>query len=146
MLKNLLCLLLVALFCQTGLNSQEIKEPSSKEDVEAALFGGVPNGKWKEGLLFDCVAPMPWLKSAANWFPGTEEIQPDEIRVTFNGTAPKIRQGQMKNSIFVELGNGDNFVFEMGEYAVSNKVQPRVSLNQNKHVFLTQQHLDQFVS
>jgi ribonuclease BN (tRNA processing enzyme) len=146
MLKNLLCLLLVALFCQTGLNSQEIKEPSSKEDVEAALFGGVPNGKWKEGLLFDGVAPMPWLKSAANWFPGTEEIQPDEIRVTFMGTAPMIRPGQMNTSIFVELGNGDNFVFDMGEGAVSNYVAARVSLNQIKHVFLTHLHVDHFGS
>ena len=97
------------------MNSQEKLEPSSKEDAIKALTGGVPNGRWKEGLLFDGVRPMPWMQSAANWFPGTEEVQPEEIRVTFMGTAPLIRPGQMNTSIFVELGNGDSFVFDMGE-------------------------------
>ena len=54
-----------------------VGKPSSEEDVKAALFGGVPGGRWKEGLLFDGISPQPWLKSAANWFPNTEEIQPD---------------------------------------------------------------------
>ena len=65
-----------------------IQTPSSKEDIQAALSGGVPGGRWKEGLLFEGVKPMPWLKSAANWFPGTEEVQPEEMRVTFMGTSP----------------------------------------------------------
>ena len=97
-----------------------VQKPSSEEDIKAALTGGVPMGRWKEGLLFEGVRPMPWLKSAANWFPGTEDVQPNEMRVTFMGTAPNIRPGQMNTSIYVELGNGDNFVFDMGEGAVAN--------------------------
>ena len=54
------------------------------KDVKAALGGGVPIGRWTEGLLFEGVRPMPWLKKAANWFPKTEDIQPNEMRVTFN--------------------------------------------------------------
>jgi hypothetical protein len=50
--------------------------------------GGQPLGRWKEGLMFEGIAPMPWLKSAANWFPGTEEVQPSEIRVIFMGGSP----------------------------------------------------------
>ncbi len=123
-----------------------IGEPSSEEDIMNALSGGVPGGRWKEGLLFEGVRPMPWLKSAANWFPGTEEVQPEEMRVTFMGTAPNIRPGQMNTSIYVELGNGDNFVFDMGEGAVSNYVAARVALNQIKHVFLTHLHVDHFGS
>ena len=119
-----------------------IGEPSSEEDIKNALNGGVPGGRWKEGLLFEGVRPMPWLKSAANWFPGTEEVQPNEMRVTFMGTAPNIRPGQMNTSIYVELGNGDNFVFDMGEGAVANYVAARVSLNQIEHVFLTHLHVD----
>lgn len=72
-----------------------VQSPSSKADIEAALTGGVPMGRWKEGLLFEGVRPMPWLKSADNWFPGIEEVQPNEMRVTFMGTAPNIRPGQM---------------------------------------------------
>ena len=60
-------------------------DPKVLQDIATA---GQPLGRWKEGLMFDGIAPMPWLKSAANWFPGTEEVQPDEIRVTFMGSLP----------------------------------------------------------
>ena len=65
-----------------------VQEVSSQEDIEAALSGGVPMGRWKEGLLFDGISPQPWLKSAANWFPNTEEVQPNEMRIIFMGTSP----------------------------------------------------------
>jgi len=93
---------------------------SSKEDVMKVLTGGVKNPTgdkelWKEGLLFKGIEPMPWMNSAANWFPRTEKVQPNEMRVTFMGTSPVIRPGQMNTSIYVELGNGDNFIFDLGE-------------------------------
>jgi hypothetical protein len=84
-----------------------VQAPSMVEDIRAALFGGVPGDKWKEGLLFEGIKPMPWMKSAANWFPRTEEIQPNEMRIIFMGSAPFIRPGQMNTSIFVQLGNGE---------------------------------------
>jgi len=118
--------------------------PSTEAEIKAALFGGVPMGRWKEGLLFEGIRPMPWLKSAANWFPGSEEIQPDEIRVTFMGSAPMIRPGQMNTSVFVQLGNGENFVFDLGEGSVANYVAARVALNQIKKVFITHLHVDHF--
>ena len=64
-------------------------------------------GRWKEGLLFEGVRPMPWLKSAANWFPGTEDVQPDEMRVTFMGTAPNNDMPRLLNSseVFVLSSN-----------------------------------------
>lgn len=123
-----------------------IQEPSSEADMKAALSGGVPMGRWKEGLLYEGVKPMPWLKSAANWFPGTEDIQPNEMRVTFMGTSPMIRPGQMNTSIYVELGNGDNFVFDLGEGSIANYVASRVALNQIHNVFLTHLHVDHFGS
>ena len=52
----------------------------------------------------------------------------------------------MNTSIYVELGNGDNFVFDMGEGAVANYVAARVALNQIKQVFITHLHVDHFVS
>ncbi len=97
-----------------------IQEPSSKEDIQAALSGGVPGGRWKEGLLFEGISPHPWLKSAANWFPNTEAVQPNEMRIHFMGTAPMIRPGQMNTSIWVMLGNGDKFAFDIGEGSVAN--------------------------
>ncbi len=121
-----------------------VQAPSSEDEIRAALFGGVPMERWKEGLLFEGIRPQPWLKSAANWFPGTEEVQPDEMRITFMGSAPMIRPGQMNTSIFVELGNGDKFVFDIGEGSVANYVAARVALNELKKVFITHLHVDHF--
>jgi hypothetical protein len=33
--------------------------PSLPEDIQKAMMGGVPAGKWKEGLLFDGIRPTP---------------------------------------------------------------------------------------
>ncbi len=121
-----------------------VQTPSSEDQIRSALFGGVPMDRWKEGLLFEGIRPQPWLQSAANWFPGTEEVQPNEMRITFMGSAPMIRPGQMNTSIFVELGNGDKFVFDIGEGSVANYVAARVALNELKRVFITHLHVDHF--
>jgi ribonuclease BN (tRNA processing enzyme) len=118
-------------------------DPEKLRDV---VTGGVPMGRWKEGLLFEGIEPQPWLASAANWFPGTEEVQPDEIRVTFMGTAPMLRPGQMNTSIFVELGNGDSFVFDIGEGSVANYIAAGVPLNKVNNIFITHLHVDHFGS
>src|SRR5271169_3306220 len=80
-----LAFLLVACAGLTTSSAQET--PSSEKDIKAALFGGVPMGRWKEGLLYEGIAPQPWLKSAANWFPRTEDVQPNEMRIIFMGSA-----------------------------------------------------------
>jgi ribonuclease BN (tRNA processing enzyme) len=45
------------------------------------------------------------------------------MQIIFMGTAPGIRPGQMNTSIFVRLGNGDSFIFDIGEGAVANYVK-----------------------
>ena len=89
-------------------------------------------GRWKEGLLFDGIAPTPGLKSAANWFPRTEKVGPDEIRIIFMGTSPMIRPGQMNTSILVQLGNGENFVLDLGEGSIANYIASGIALNENR--------------
>ena len=120
--------------------------PSTPEEIQRALTGGVPMGRWKEGLLFDGIEPTPGLKSAANWFPGTETIGPDEIRVIFMGTSPTLRPGQMNTSIFVQLGNGDNFIFDFGEGAVSNYLASGFALSELDKIFITHLHIDHYGS
>jgi ribonuclease BN (tRNA processing enzyme) len=120
------------------------QKPSSEEEIRAALFGGVPGDRWKEGLLFEGIKPQPWLKSAANWFPRTENVQPNEMRIIFMGSAPFIRPGQMNTSILVQLGNGDNFIFDLGEGSVANYIAAGLALNELNHVFITHLHVDHF--
>lgn len=120
------------------------REPSSREDIQEVLTDGIPMGRWREGLLFQGINPTPGLKSAANWLPRAEEVGFDELRVTFMGTAPLIRPGQMNTSIFIELGNGDNFVFDLGEGSVANYVAAGVAINQLDKIFITHLHVDHF--
>ena len=128
------------------MNDQKPKPPSSPEEIEVALTGGVPMGRWKEGLLFEGIAPTPGLLSAANWLPKTEQLGPDEMRIIFMGTSPSIRPGQMNTSVFVQLGNGDNFIFDIGEGAIANYVAGGFALNELDKVFITHLHVDHFGS
>ena len=133
---------------QTGPDAEQLKKlaaagyESDPAKLKAVATGGTPMGRWKEGLTFDGVAPMPWLKSAANWFPKTEDVQPDEIRVTFMGSSPMPRPGQMGTSVYVELGNGNNFIFDMGPGSIANYLAAGVSLNRLNNIFLTHLHWD----
>jgi ribonuclease BN (tRNA processing enzyme) len=129
------------------MSDEPTKRPqSSVEDIEAALHGGVPMGRWKEGLLFKGINPTPGLKSAANWFPRTEKLGPDEMRIIFMGTAPFIRPGQMNTSIMVQLGNGENFIFDIGEGSIANYIAAGFALNELDKVFITHLHIDHFGS
>jgi len=60
------------------------------------------------------------------------------------GTAPFIRPGQMNTSIFIELGSGDNFVFDIGEGSVANYISAGLALNQLDKIFITHLHVDHF--
>ena len=95
-------LVILAVSVQAQWAAPDVQEESDPEVIQKALTGGVPMGRWKEGLLFEGISPHPWLKSAANWFPNTEEVQPNEMRIHFMGTAPMIRPGPDEH---IHLGN-----------------------------------------
>jgi ribonuclease Z len=49
------------------------------------------------------------------YYPGTEDLQPDEMRVIACGTGmPNARPKQAAACFLVELGNGDKFIFDIG--------------------------------
>lgn len=136
----------------TSLTAEQLQELEKKgfqadpKVLKEIATAGQPMGRWKEGLMFDGISPMPWLKSAANWIPGTEQVQPDEIRVTFMGSSPLPRPGQMGTSIYVELGNGQNFIFDFGPGSIANYLAAKVPLNQINDIFITHLHWDHFES
>lgn len=53
-------------------------------------------------------------------FPLGEQLAPDEMRITFLGTSVVPRVAQECNSVFVETGNGDSFVFDHGSGVTAN--------------------------
>jgi ribonuclease Z len=119
---------------------------SNPEVIQKIATSGVPGGRWKEGLLFDGIEPMPWLASATNWVPGREEVQPGEIRVTFMGSSPIPRPGQMGTSVYMELGNGKTFIFDMGPGSIANYLAAGVPFNQLNDIFITHLHWDHVAS
>ena len=60
------------------------------------------------------------------YYPGTEELRPDEMRVTACGTGmPAARLGQAATCWLVELGNGDKFLFDVGSGTMENLAKLR---------------------
>ena len=62
--------------------------------------------------------------------------------MTFMGSSPLPRPGQMGTSVYVELGNGDNFIFDMGPGSIANYLAAGVPLNRLNNIFLTHLHWD----
>ncbi len=81
-------------------------------------YGGKPGG----GItLPPYYRPTPSMKSRNNFFPMSEELGADEMRITFVGSTPfPPRLNQAGTSIMVELGNGDKFFFDFGPGCMRN--------------------------
>ena len=78
------------------------------------------------------------------WFYPGEELDPDEMRITLMGTGwgNIIRHEQKGASIFVELGNGESFVFDAGPGSGINYNTMQVPASRMGKVFLTHLHMD----
>ena len=57
----------------------------------------------------------------ANYYPNTEVLEADEMRVIALGTGtPNFRRSQASASWLVELGNGEKFIFDIGTGSLAN--------------------------
>ena len=85
-----------------------------------------------------------FLPSGSNSFmyPG-EPVAEDEMRVTVFGSGyGYVRAGQADQSIYVELGNGDAFMFDLGEGAEANYMTMQVPYSRMTNLFITHHHMD----
>jgi ribonuclease Z len=78
------------------------------------------------------------------WFYPGEELAADEMRVTLMGTGwgNIIRPNQKGASIFIELGNGDSFVFDVGPGSGINYNCMQVPSSRMTKIFFTHLHMD----
>ncbi len=84
-----------------------------------------------------------WFSQLDPFYPGTEPVAADEMRVTFLGTCGYIpRLSGVASSIFVELGNGDSFVFDCGSGVVAKYDAMKVPYSRMSKIFLTHLHGD----
>lgn len=89
--------------------------------------------------------PTPSIKNKTNYFPQTEQLGPDEMRIIFMGSQPwPPRLTQAGTCIMVELGNGKRFFFDFGPGCLRNIIANQVPIPEINDIFLTHLHLDHY--
>jgi hypothetical protein len=93
-------------------------------------------------------APTEWSRTQPYpvrdvYYPGTEALAADEMRIIALGTGmPQPRPKQAAACFLVELGNGEKFIFDMGEGSLERIMALGIPLDQLDKVFLGHLHLD----
>ena len=88
-------------------------------------------------------SPVKATPNRAAYFPQTEDLKPDEMRIISLGTAmPFQRPAQAAPSFLVELGNGDKFLFDIGTGAAERLAALQIPYNYLNKVFLGHLHAD----
>jgi hypothetical protein len=103
--------------------SSENKNPSNTSSAPGANHPKNPYGRGPgTGLQFPpYYKPTPSVRSGMNYFPGSETLGPDEMRISFVGSCPfPPRREQAGTCIMVELGNGNRFFFDFGPGCIKN--------------------------
>jgi ribonuclease Z len=79
----------------------------------------------------------------ASYFPNTELLGPDEMRITALGTGmPNQTRAAVSISYLVELGNGDMFIFDAGSGMLANLFSLRPDFSRIDKVFASHLHVD----
>lgn len=77
------------------------------------------------------------------YYPGSEALEPDEIRIIACGTGmPAARRGQAAACWVFELGNGDKFLFDLGTGSMANVASLMIPANYLTKVFASHLHTD----
>ena len=89
--------------------------------------------------------PTDSVGSGATYYPTSEELGKDEMRITFVGSCPfPPRRNQAATCIMVELGNGKRFFFDFGPGCLRNILAMQVPLQMVNDIFLTHLHVDHY--
>ncbi len=89
--------------------------------------------------------PTPSVRNRNNYFPQSETLGPDEMRVIFMGSNPwPPRLTQASTCIMVELGNGKRFFFDFGPGCLRNIVANQVPIPEINDIFLSHLHIDHY--
>ena len=79
----------------------------------------------------------------ASYFPNTELLGTDEMRITALGTGmPNQTKAAVSISYLVELGNGDKFLFDIGSGSLGNLFSLRPDFSKLDKVFASHLHVD----
>jgi ribonuclease Z len=77
------------------------------------------------------------------YYPGTEALEKDEIRVTACGTGmPAARHGQAATCFLMEFGNGEKLIFDIGSGSMENLAAYMIPYEFLDKIFLSHLHTD----
>ena len=89
--------------------------------------------------------PTPSVRNRNNYFPQSEPLGPDEMRVIFMGSQPwPPRMTQAGTCIMVETGNGKRLFFDFGPGCLRNIIANQVPVAEINDIFLTHLHIDHY--
>ncbi len=101
----------------------------------AQMKDNVPRGR-KATAIVDGNYP-------ASYFPNTEILGADEMRITALGTGmPNQTRAAVSISYLVELGNGDKFLFDAGSGMLANLFSLRPDFSKLDKIFASHLHVD----
>ena len=88
-------------------------------------------------------SPVDPFPSQIVYYPGTEKLNPNEMRVVTCGSGmPQPRLKQAGSCYLVELGNGDKFVFDLGKGSSERLAALGIPTDQLNKVFISHLHFD----
>jgi ribonuclease Z len=83
------------------------------------------------------------MSDREHFYPNTEELGADEMRITALGTGrPFLRRAQANASWLIELGNGDKFIFDFGFGSQKNFTALEIPYQDITASFATHLHTD----
>jgi len=90
-------------------------------------------------------SPVKANPNRDTYYPMTEDLNPDEMRITSLGTGmPNQRPAQAAACFLVELGNGDKFLFDLGTGSADNLAALQIPYDYLDKVFIGHLHTDHF--
>lgn len=144
---SLFCLSLIGLGIVVGYGLKTESLPDLASNVHAAPAN--PTIEYSKTGLDEDEQPVSPVKARGRdtYYPNTEDLQPDEMRVIACGTGmPTTRAAQAAACFLVELGNGDKFFFDMGSGAAERISSLQIPYNYLDKVFIGHLHTDHFGS
>ena len=128
-----------------GIVGYLIGNSNSEQENEGKAQAAQDSTETEKANKAEISKPSP-VKPVANrgvYYPGTEELKPDEMRVICLGSGmPMPRLKQAAASFLIELGNGDKFIFDLGTGAMHRLYAFGIQLDYIDKVFLTHLHMD----
>ena len=91
------------------------------------------------------LSPVKALSHRDVYYPGSEDLKPDEMRIIACGTGmPNARPKQAAACWLVELGNGDKFIFDIGTGSAERLSAMKIPYDYLDKVFISHLHSDHF--